>query len=214
MYRMYIKMFAPLVLICSCEQNAQVRKAAYPILPIISQRWSPRAMGGQLSDVQIKTLIEAGRWAPSSYNNQPWRFIIAKKGTSEFERMLNILVPFNQLWAKNAAVLIAVVSYNNFHFNNKPSRSHSFDAGAAWQNIGLQATSMGLVTHAMEGLDYEKAHKELELPNDVTLEIIFAVGEPASTDVLPENLRKDDEQKSERRPVEELMYNGVWGNKN
>lgn len=210
MYRTFAKNVMAIVLVNSFAYGAQMRKPSYPILPVMVERWSPRAMGGELTDDHIKTLIEAARWAPSSYNNQPWRFIVAKKGTSEFDHMLSLLVPFNQLWAKNAAALIAIVSHNTFYFNGQPSRSHTFDTGAAWQNIALQATSMGLVTHGMEGLEYDKAHKELALPADVTLEMIFAVGKPAPVDVLPERMQKD-EQKTDRKPITELMYKGSWG---
>jgi nitroreductase len=111
------------------------RKSNYPISSIILNRWSPRAMTGEeLSDKELMTLFEAARWAPSSYNNQPWRFIYAKRNSPNWEKFLNLLVSGNQIWAKNAAALVVVISHNNFEHNNKQARTHSFDTGAAWSS--------------------------------------------------------------------------------
>lgn len=108
------------------------RKANYPIEPLILNRYSPRALSGEpITETQLMTLFEAARWAPSSYNNQPWRFIYATRDSEYWPTFLGLLVEANKIWAKDAAVLIIVASHNNFSYNNKPSRTHSFDAGAA-----------------------------------------------------------------------------------
>ncbi len=138
------------------------RKAQYQIEDLILNRWSPRAMSGEsIKHEDFLRLIEAARWAPSSYNGQPWRFIYAYRDSLAWAKLFDLMVPFNQDWAKKAAALVVVVSATNFEFNGKTARTHSFDAGAAWENIALQGWAMGLVVHGMEGFDYDRARKDL-----------------------------------------------------
>jgi nitroreductase len=147
-----------------------MRNAEHDIDPLILNRWSPRAMSGQqIPDEDLMRLFEAARWAaPSSYNGQPWRFIYAKRNTIYWNKFLNLMVDFNKSWAKNAAVLVVIVSRKNFEHNEQPSVTHQFDAGAAWENFALQAETQGLVTHGMQGFDYEKTRKELQYRKDMT----------------------------------------------
>jgi nitroreductase len=126
------------------------RKPTYNINPMILNRWSPRSMTGEeLADDILMTLFEAARWAQSSSNNQPWRFIYAKRNTEHWDRLFNLLLEGNKVWARNAAVLVVVVSRKNFEYNNnneeKPSITHQFDTGAAWENLALEASALGLV---------------------------------------------------------------------
>ena len=138
------------------------RVSGYDIHQLILNRWSSRAMSGEkLTDQELMPLFEAARWAPSSYNAQLWRFIYAKRETEHWKNFLDLLIPFNQAWAKNAAVLIVVVSRKNFEYNNKPSVTHQFDAGAAWENLALEGYRRGLVVHGMEGFNYKTARKNL-----------------------------------------------------
>lgn len=186
------------------------RIAQYPIADIILKRWSPRAMSGQsITDQELFSLFEAARWAQSSFNNQPWRFIYAKRETSFWDCVYNLLVPANQAWAKNAAVLIVVVSHNNFEYNNAFSRTHSFDTGAACENLALQGHQNGLVVHGMEGFDYERAKKDLQIPDDYTVEAMFAVGRPGKIEDLPLPLQKKEEP-SDRKPIAELIFEGIF----
>ena len=116
------------------------RKPAHTILDLILNRHSPRAMSGEkFTEHELLQLFEAARWAPSSFNNQPWRFIYAHRETAAWKVLFDLMVPFNQSWAKDAAVLLVVVSSNLFEKTKKPSRTHSFDTGAAWENLALQA---------------------------------------------------------------------------
>lgn len=187
------------------------RKPGYPINQIIVDRWSPRAMSGEsITEQELMTLFEAARWAPSSYNDQPWHFIYAKKDTSTWQTFFDLLVPFNQSWAKNAAVLIVIVSRNTFAHNGEPSRTHSFDSGAAWQNLALQGSSMGLVVHGMEGFDYEKAKKALNIPEGYTIEAMVAVGKPGPLSVLPEALQAKEKQ-SGRNELKSFVFEGTFG---
>src|SRR6266542_6594954 len=116
------------------------RHPLYDIHPLLLHRWSPRATSGEeISDTELMRLFEAARWAPSSYNGQPWRFIYAKRNTEYWDKFLNLMVDFNKSWAKNATVLVVIVSRKNFEHNEQPSVTHQFDAGAAWENHVLQA---------------------------------------------------------------------------
>lgn len=187
------------------------RYADYPILDLILGRWSPRAMSGEkISHEELMSLFEAARWAPSSYNHQPWRFIYAHRETPEWNPLFSLLVEFNQSWAVHAAVLIVVLSHQKFEYNKEYSRTHSFDTGAASEHIALQGHSMGLVVHAMEGFDYDRARIELAIPEDYAVEAMFAVGRPGSLAVLPEALQKRETQ-SDRLKAKELIYRGKFG---
>lgn len=188
------------------------RKAEYPIENIVLNRWSPRAMAGEsIAHEQLMALFEAARWAPSSYNNQPWHFIYAKRETPSWDALFNLMVPFNQSWAKDAAVLMVLISRDTFALNSKPSRTHSFDAGAAWENLALQGSAMGLVVHGMEGFDYDEAKRSLHIPDGYTVEAMIAVGVPGSLDVLPQELRKREEP-SDRKSVHEFISEGIFKN--
>ncbi len=186
------------------------RIADYPIAQLFLDRWSPRAMSGEpITHQELLQLLEAARWAPSSYNNQPWRFIYAYRQTQFWDVFLNVLVLANQVWAKNAAALILVASHCFFEFNGKPSRTHSFDAGAAWENLALQGASMGLVVHALEGFDYDRAHSIIQAPKEYAIEAMIAVGRPGNLTQLPPELQ-EREFPSERKPLHELMFEGMF----
>ncbi len=184
------------------------RKPGHRIDPLILNRWSPRSLdGGEISDEELMSLFEAARWAPSSYNNQPWRFIYAKRGTEHWDRLFNLMVEFNQGWAKDAAVLVVIISRKNFEHNDKPSVTHQFDAGAAWENLALEAASRGLVAHGMEGFDYERARRDLGVPDDHDVLAMAAIGRKAPKERLPKELQ-ERESPSGRKPLEEIVMEG------
>ncbi len=190
--------------------NKTDRKSKYSINDLLLHRWSPRAMSGQaVSEEELNTLFEAARWAPSSYNNQPWRFVYAKKNSIFWDAIFNLMVPSNQQWAKNAGVLIVVVSKNDFEKTGKPSRTHSFDAGAAMENLALQGYAMGLVIHGMEGFNYDKAKEVINLPEGYTVEALFAVGRPGAKEDLPIELQ-ERERASDRKNSESFVFEGVF----
>jgi nitroreductase len=189
------------------------RKPDYPISDIFINRRSTYALSGQLvTDNELMSLFEAARWAPSSHDNQPWRFLYAKKDSRYWDIFFNLLVPANQEWAKNASVLIVIVSHNNFEFNNKPSRTHSFDAGSAWENLALQGSINGLVVHAVEGFDYNKARSDLQIPDDYTVEAMVAVGRPAAdpSAILSPKLHARDAEPTDRKPVQDIVIEGLF----
>lgn len=187
-----------------------MRKAAYPIEQLLLDRWSPRAMSGEpIPHEEFMRLMEAARWAPSSYNNQPWRFVYAYRDTPAWQTFFDLLIPFNQEWCKNAAVLVVAVSKKTFELNGKPSRTHSFDTGSAWENCALQGWALGLVVHGMEGFDYDKAQRDLHIPADYTVEMMFAVGRPGPKERLSQALQ-EREFPSDRKPVREISFEGSW----
>lgn len=186
------------------------RKPEYSVNPLFISRWSSLAMSGEpLSDQELFTLFEAAKWAPSSYNSQPWRFIYAKRGTVAWDVMFDLLAPFNQQWGQNAAVLVTVVSRIRFEYNNKPSLSHSFDTGAAVQNLALQATFSGLIVHAIGGFDYEKARTQLYIPDEYAIEVMIAIGQPGNIADLPKELQ-EREKLSRRKQLKEIVFEGFF----
>ena len=190
------------------EDRTRKRKPAYNIHSLILNRWSPRSMTGEeLTDELLMSLFEAARWAPSSYNNQPWRFIYAKRNTEHWNRLFNLLVEGNKVWAKNAAALVVVIARKNFEHNEKPARTNQFDTGAAWENLALEATFRGLAAHGMQGFDYEKAKKDLEVPDNFDVVAMIALGKRGQRDQLPPQLQ-EREYPNDRKPLNEIVMEG------
>ena len=149
--------------------TANSRSTDYPIDPLFLQRWSPRSFtGAPMPEYELLTILEAARWAPSAFNSQPWRFIYARRDTEHWPKLLGLLTESNQLWAKNASVLIILVSKTTVLPRGAekavPSWSHSLDAGAAWCSLALQAHRSGWAAHGMVGFDKERAAAELGVP--------------------------------------------------
>lgn len=165
--------------------------------------------GEELSADELMALLEAARWAPSSYNNQPWRIVYARRNTEHWARLFNLLVEPNQVWAKNAAVLLVFISKTTFDHNGEPSPTHSFDTGAAWENLALQGSLKGLVVHGMQGFDYDRAKTELEVSDGYKVEAMAVIGKPGQWENLPEKLRQR-EFPSDRRKLSETAFEGTF----
>lgn len=189
-----------------------IRKAGYPIQSMFLDRWSPRAFDAQpINEETLLTVMEAARWAPSSFNYQPWRFVYALRGDAHWDGFLGALIPFNQSWAGAASALIFMASDTimEAYGEKKPSHSHSFDCGAAWMAMALQAHSMGLVTHGMTGVDFVSAAAATNLPAGFRLEAAIALGYPGDAAVLSDALR-EREVPSGRRPLAESLFAGKF----
>lgn len=194
----------------SIVPGSTVRKPEYEVAPFFVDRWSPRAMSGaEISDRELMSLFEAARWAPSSYNNQPWRFLYAKRNTRYWPVFFDLLVPGNQVWAQHAAVLMLIASKTTMDVNGHYAPTHTFDAGAAWQNLALQGWLQGLVVHGMQGFDAEKAVQVLSIPPEYTVEAMVAVGRPGDLSQLTPRLQ-EREVPSPRKPVAEIAWEGLW----
>jgi nitroreductase len=186
------------------------RQTEHDVDDLFINRWSPRAMSGEAIDHEtLMILFEAARWAPSSNNNQSWRFLYAHRETKQWPLFFDLLAEGNRIWAFKAAVLMVVISKTTFDFNEKPARTHTFDAGAAWENLALQGSLLGLVVHGMQGFDYERAREALHIPELYQVEAMIAVGKPGEREDLPENLR-EREFPSSRKSLAELVGEGTF----
>lgn len=180
------------------------------VLDLVVERWSPRAFDETPVPAEdLELMFEAAGWAASAFNSQPWTFLYARRGDANWERFLSLLIPFNQSWAKDAGALVFVVSdtLSRGGETAHPLYSHSFDTGAAWAQLALQAAAMGYHTHGMTGIDFDKAKAELAIPDDHRLEAAIAIGRKAAPDKLPEGLR-EREAPSHRKPVSEIARAG------
>jgi len=192
------------------EYSQSKRQPTFQINPLILNRWSPRSMTGEeLDDDTVMSLFEAARWAPSSYNNQPWRFIYAKRNTSSWTKLFDLLVEPNKVWAKDAAVLIVVAASKNFEYNGKFSISHQYDAGAAWENLALEASAKGLVAHGMQGFEYQKARVDLDIPDSFDVMAMIAIGKRGPKENLPTELQ-EKEFPNDRKPLRDIVMEGSF----
>lgn len=186
----------------------------FPIHDLLARRWSPRAFNERAVDADLlRTLFEAARWAPSSNNEQPWRFIVATKRDHEAEwrRLFDCLTEGNRIWVIRAPVLILSIASINFEDDDKPNRHAFHDTGLAVENLVLQATAQGLVAHQMAGFDVEKARADLHIPSGYEPVAMIAVGYPGDPAILPERLRERELRPRSRRPIREWTFFGQWG---
>jgi nitroreductase len=176
-------------------------------------RWSPRAFSDrQISNEDLKTILEAGRWAASSFNEQPWRFLVARKSDgAAYDKILNLLVPQNQAWAKTAPVLFIMAAKRTFSHSGQPNRYNIHDAGQALAYVFLQATALGLHAHGMAGFDYDRARTELGIPDDYDVAAAAALGYVGSPDQLNEQQRQMELAKRTRKPLNEIVFGAEFG---
>ena len=192
--------------------TANGRTAEFDVDPIFLERWSPRAFTGEpMPHADLMSLFEAAHWAPSAFNGQPWRFVYAHKGTADWDRLFDVLIPYNQGWVKNASVLMYAISDR---FRRKegaepvPVRSHSFDTGAAWAYLAMQASRMGWAAHGMAGFDVARSYEALGVSEaDYQVEAAIAVGRPTDAAILDEPYRSR-EVPSGRNPVSSFASEG------
>lgn len=190
------------------DEVADHREPDHEIDPLFVNRWSPRAMTGEpLEEAEYLPLFEAARWAPSAYNNQHWRFLYASREDEEWNTFADLLLGGNEEWATDAAVLVVIVSKTTFDHNDEPAPVHSFDTGAAWQNLALEGARRGLAVHGLAGFDYERAAEELDVPEGYEVEAMCAIGERASPETLSEELRVREEP-SGRKSLDEIVHRG------
>jgi nitroreductase len=191
------------------EKPADVQ---HPIHELLRRRWSPRAFADRLVEPEaLLSLFEAARWAPSSFNEQPWHFIVATRDDrEEFDRVLSCLVDGNIAWAKNAPVLMISVAKLKFD-NGKPNRHAYHDVGQAAANLTLEATARGLFVHQMAGIHVEKAREALGIPEGYDPVAALAVGYPGDPEKLSEPYHERELARRSRKPLESFVFNGRWG---
>lgn len=190
-----------------------MREADHRIDPLFLERWSPRAFdASDMPEEDLLTIFEAARWAPSAFNSQPWRFLYAGRADPEWELFLEGLIPWNRAWAHSASVLIYILS-DTLPFTEKatgepaPSRTHTYDAGAAWACLALQATRLGYQAHGMSGVEFDRVQEALAVPPRYRIEAAAAIGRVGDPATLPEKLRAR-EVPSGRRPIAESVFRG------
>jgi nitroreductase len=192
--------------------DAQNMAVEHPVLDVIRRRWSPAIFSPQTVELEkLLSILEAARWAPSSFNAQPWSFLVARKEQpEEFARMLSCLVPGNVAWAQHVAVLIISVAKLQFEHNGSPNRHALHDTGIATGFLMLQAASEGIMAHGMAGFDPAKARELYAIPESHEAVAALGLGYPGDEQGAPEELRKRNARKA-RRPLEQFVFARRWG---
>jgi nitroreductase len=193
--------------------NHKQATSSHPIHELIAKRWSPYAFAERpVSDEDLHSLFEAARWAASSYNEQPWSYIVATKAnTAEHERLVSCLVEGNQAWAKVAPVLAIGCTSLYFSRNNKPNAAAIHDLGLASATLTFEATARGLFVHQMIGILPDRARELYRIPEGVQPLTGLAIGYVADPNILPEAYRQRDLTPRQRKPVAEFVFGGQWG---
>lgn len=183
----------------------------YPIHDLLRRRWSPRAFDDRPVELEtLQSLFEAARWAPSSNNGQPWRFLVAmKENKAEHDQLFNCLVEANQKWAHRAPVLLLSVAALQFE-DGSPNRHALHDTGMAAENLTLQATALGLVAHQMAGFDIDRALADCRIPDGYEPVAMMAVGYPGDPALLSDRLRAREVQPRVRKPFTKFVYSATW----
>lgn len=180
---------------------------------LVRERWSPRAFSDQpIDDETLRSLLEAAQWAPSSYNEQPWAFMVATRANTEAHNaLLACMVPFNQEWAAGAPVLMLSVARTHFAKGGKVNRHAFHDVGLAVSQLTLQATASGLVVHQVAGIDVDKVRQTYDIPEGWDPVAALAIGHPGDPALLPEGLREKEQASRSRKPLSEIVFTGSWG---
>lgn len=187
-------------------------KTDHPINPLIEARWSPCGFSDTaLGPSELAALFEAARWAASSFNAQPWRYIVGRRGEQTFDRILGCLVPFNQGWARYAGALALGVVHTSFPHNGQPNTAAEHDLGAASASLTLEATARGIAVHQMSGLDAARAASEFALPEGFRVLTALAIGRPGQHPELGADFVARDQRPRERRPLSDTVFGGEWG---
>jgi nitroreductase len=187
-------------------------KTQYPIHDLLMRRWSPRAFAERpVEPDTLRSLFEASRWAPSSNNEQPWRFLVAsKESKADWDRLFACLVEGNQKWAHRAPVLMLSVARLKFG-DGSPNRHAFYDTGMAVENLVIQATALGLFIHQMAGFRVDQARVECKIPDGYEPVAMIAVGYPGDPATLPDYLRERELKPRERNSISEFVFSGSWG---
>jgi nitroreductase len=180
---------------------------------VLEKRFSPYAFSSRPVEAEkLRKLFEAARTAPSSYNEQPWRFVVATRQIPEaFQRLLETLTERNRQWARQAPVLVLSVAKLDFTHNGQPNRHAWYDAGQAAAYLTLQATELGLYVHQMAGFDSEKARQLLKIPEGYEPAAMMAVGYLGDAESMQEAPRQEDRPRRARKPLDSILFEGTWG---
>jgi len=185
----------------------------HDIIDVLAERWSPRAFADRpVEPEKVRQVLEAARWAASSYNEQPWRYLVATKDDPEaYEHLLDCLNAFNQKWAKTAPVLMLSFYKTTFTRNGKPNRCAPHDVGAASAQLTAQATALGLYVHQMAGIEQAVIRETYDVPEGFEPMAALALGYLGDPHVLPDDLAEGEFGERSRRPLSDTVFGGGWG---
>lgn len=192
------------------ERSTKEADTNYPIHKLIQKRWSPRSFSDESVDPELlNQLFEAARWAPSSYNEQPWRFIVAQKEDSEaFAKLSQVMNDFNKGWAKDAPVLVLGLAKKTFDLDGRENKHAGHDLGQAIAHLTFEATRHELYVHQMAGILPEKAEELYDIPEDYEPMTMFTIGYKGRPESLGEKLQKQETSTRSRKPLDEIVVNG------
>lgn len=190
----------------------KIANSRFPLHPLLAERWSPLAFDSRpIAPEHLGSLLEAARWAPSCFNEQPWSFLVGTRSDPEgHARLLSCIVEANARWAAKAPVLMLSVASSSFARNGKPNRHAQHDVGLAVENMVIQAQTMGLVVHQMGGFDAQKARRQLAIPEGQEPMAMIAIGYPAEVDSLPEELRDRERAPRSRKELSAIAFGAAW----
>ncbi len=178
----------------------------HPIHELMRERWSPRAFGLQpVSEAELVSILEAGRWAPSCFNEQPWRFLVGIHPDPVWQKIFDSLDEFNRQWCSRVSALVVVCAKKTFSHNGKENFHGVYDCGQAAMSMVLQAHSLGWISHQMAGFSWQKIKEGFELSDDFHPTTVIALGKTGSDDYLPEDLRQSEEKVRVRKPLSEIV---------
>ena len=190
--------------------TSRIAVTAAPILPVLAERWSPRSLDAsyEISDQDLLSVVEAGRWAPSAMNVQPWRFSAAKRGSELFGKIASHLGGFNASWSPKAAAYVVVSTFTNGD-SGQPGTTSQFDAGIATAQILIQAEGLGLHGHVMGGIDHVALHTELGYPENLAVLVVIAIGKGAPAELLEGGAYDREVAMRSRLPLDEIVLHGL-----
>ncbi|NIU02651.1 MAG: nitroreductase [Aliifodinibius sp.] len=194
------------------ERPVKLADTEYPIHELLKKRWSPRAFSEKSIDTELlNQLFEAARWAPSSYNEQPWRFIVARKNDTEaYEQLASVMNEFNQSWAMDAPVLVLALTKTTFDLDGRDNPHAEHDLGQAIAHLTFEATKNDLYVHQMAGISSEKARELYDISNDYNPMTMFAIGYKGQPESLNEKMQKQETSPRIRKELDEILFEGEW----
>lgn len=187
------------------------RRSELELSEVLNNRFSPRAFSArEVSDQELELVLEAARWAPSSMNEQPWRFVVTRRGADAHAQLLETLNPSNRIWADKAPVLILAMVQRTLSRNGQVNHHARHDLGLATAHFTAQATALGMGVHILGGFNAEAARTAFNVPDDLDIVSVLVLGFPGDADQLPENLRERESRRSVRLPLSELVRYGTY----
>ncbi len=192
--------------------NKKDARTTYPIHELLKQRWSPRAFAAKPVEKEtLRSLFEAARWSPSSYNQQPWRFVIGQNGDESYKKIMDSLVEFNQKWASTAPVLVAVIGRTINNNGEGKNKVYQYDAGQSVAHLSIEAMYHGLYVHQMGGFDPQKIVAHFSVPGEYHPLTVLAIGHLGDPEQLEGGMKKSELAERSRFDFDDFVFSGNFG---